>query len=631
MWKKMDSRHKMGLHCCPCIPEVSTICQIQSCQAYNWCPFCSALFIFATWWWPREYYAFLPFITITVALNCIMVMSIIFHYILHHIHPEKQILPEGPESMVLLLPCYNETPEECRKSLDSLVAQTGISEHKKAIIIVVDGQASGPGMKKTTAEYLLEDILTGLSVRQLIPAAYTSWDHTEMDVIVQQGSYGGIPYLCIVKESNRGKRDGLILIRSFLYNFNIRSTRPAVIQSPFFFGTMVTFLTDRAGFSNCDILIGMDGDTYFEPACIFELIKESHYLNTVGVCGFVAVDFKNKPWSPWSLYQCTEYTIAQCLRRLHQSVATHKVSCLPGCCQLLKVCKTTCGDHIMLDLFGYHPNANDNLIKQIRATASEDRNHVCLMLSTFSKAQTRQALRARAYTDVPHTFSVFLSQRRRWTLGATVNDLFLAFAPGIIIFERILAFANITTWLLNLFVVACIASFIKACTCESPVTILFVATFRCFQFYIQHAEKSFLVVSYKLILSFAAVMMFPLSYYVLIVTWQPRRFRERIQFLLGLGMYIILGAFLNVTVLIYALYTLDNFAWGKTRKIVEVKGKDEKGQANSRKNPAGSSDEKGATAKKLQKPPLASRRSSTRGSERGSQRASEEIIGADMV
>jgi chitin synthase len=272
-------------------------------------------------------------------------------------------MPDEPESMVLLLPCYNETPEEVRKSLDSLVEQTDLSRHRKAIMIVVDGRVRGPGVEKTTADYLMEDILTGKSVRQILPNAYNSWDHTEMDVTVQQGTYGGIPYLCIVKEKNRGKRDSLILIRSFLYNFNIRDTRPAVIQSRHFFGAMVSFLTHAAGFSKCDLLIGMDGDTYFEPNCISELLKESHYKHTVGVCGFVAVDFKDRWLSPWSLYQNTEYTISQCLRRLHQSLATHKVSCLPGCCQLLKVCETTCGDRILLELFGYHPCATDNLLK----------------------------------------------------------------------------------------------------------------------------------------------------------------------------------------------------------------------------------------------------------------------------
>jgi chitin synthase len=286
--------------------------------------------------------------------------------------------------------------------------------------------------------------------------------------VVQKGTYGGIPYLCIIKEQNQGKRDGLILVRSFLYNFNIRSTHPAVIFSPYFFGIMSSFLYLDAAIPNVDLLIGMDADTVFAPDCIFELLKQSHYKHTVGVCGYVSVaSTGSSRWSPWTLYQTSEYAISQCLRRLHQSIATHKVSCLPGCCQLLKICEATCGDHILLDLFGYYPIPTDNLLKQIRATASEDRNHVCLMLSARPKSRTRQALKARAYTDVPRSWSVFLSQRRRWSLGATSNDFFLVFAPGVILFERILATANVMTWFLSPFVIASIASFVKACTCKS--------------------------------------------------------------------------------------------------------------------------------------------------------------------
>jgi len=398
-----------------------------------------------------------------------MVFSVILHTVIHKIMPEKEDIPSNPESMVMLLPCYNETREECLRSLDSLVEQININEHKKAIMIVCDGRVRGVGMEKTTADYLLEDILTGPSTRESIEDAYTAWDNTSMDVVVQKGLYGGIPYFCIIKQQNQGKRDSLLLVRSFLYNFNIRATKPAVNFSPYFFGRMTSFLTVNADISNVDVLIGLDADTVFAPDCISELLKQSHYKQTVGVCGYVAVDFSDSNWSPWSLYQSSEYTISQCLRRLHQSIATHKVSCLPGCCQLLKVCETTCGDHILWDLFGYYPRPTDNLLKQIRATASEDRNHVCLMLSAHPKARTRQALKARAYTDVPHSWSVFLSQRRRWTLGATSNDFFLIFAPGIYWFERILALANVVTWLLNPFIIASIASFIRACTSKSII------------------------------------------------------------------------------------------------------------------------------------------------------------------
>lgn len=144
-----------------------------------------------------------------------------------------------------------------------------------------------------------------------------------------------------------------------------------------------------------------------------------------------------------------------------------------------------------------------------------------------------------------------------------MNDLYLVLAPGVLLFERILAFANVSTWFLNLFIIGCIASFIKACTCKyrprsSKITrnlILILST----------------VVSYKLILAFASVMILPLVWYILIVVWQPRGFKERIQYLLGLCIYVSFGPFLNLFVLTYALWSIDNFAWGKTRQVVEDK------------------------------------------------------------
>lgn len=41
------------------------------------------------------------------------------------------------------------------------------------------------------------------------------------------------------------------------------------------------------------------------------------------------------------------------------------------------------------------------------------------------------------------------------------------------------------------------------------------------------------------------------------------------QYLAGLVIYIFLGPFLNILVLSYALWNIDNFAWGKTRKVVK--------------------------------------------------------------
>ncbi|RGP80216.1 hypothetical protein FLONG3_1750 [Fusarium longipes] len=498
------------------------------------------MFIFASWWWPRYYYVYIPFISFPLVLNCIMIASIICFTLKNLIVAEKIIEPDHVETLVMIMPCYNETLEECTKSLDSLVNQVGIGNHKRGIMVICDGRVRGPGMEKTTAQYLKEDIFVGKIHSEKISRAYRAWDGQAMDVDVSWGYYKGVPFYCIIKEQNQGKRDSLIVVRSFLYKFNIRDTNPSTIFSSRFLLSMTDWLTQEVRVNEVDHLIGMDADTVFQDKCISELLKESKYPNTVGVCGYVAVDFSGGNWNLWSIYQNAEYTIAQGLRRLHQSIATKKVSCLPGCCQLLKICDMTCGDKVLIEQFGYYPRPLDGMIKRIRATASEDRNHICQLLTTFPEAQTRQALRARAYTDVPHSWSVFLSQRRRWTLGATSNDLLLFTARHCQWWERILAFSNVLTWSLNVFVIASIGCMIVA----------------------------FMHQPWWIIMAFAGIMIIPFVYYIIMAIWLPESMLERFQYLFGLFIFVVLGPFLNIAVMVFAVFNMDSFGWGKTRKVV---------------------------------------------------------------
>lgn len=165
---------------------------------------------------------------------------------------------------------------------------------------------------------------------------------------------------------------------------------------------------------------------------------------------------------------------------------------------------------------------------------------VCLMLTTHPEAQTRQALRAMAFTDVPHSWSVFLSQRRRWSLGATSNDLLLFTSRHCQWFERILALCNVMVWTLSVFIVAAIGCMIVA----------------------------FMSQPWWIILAFASIMIVPLLYYLVMAVWLPRTMRERVQYLAGLGMFVVLGPFLNLFVLVFSVYNMDSFGWGKTRVVV---------------------------------------------------------------
>lgn len=176
------------------------------------------------------------------------------------------------------------------------------------------------------------------------------------------------------------------------------------------------------------------------------------------------------------------------------------------------------------------------------------------MLTTYPKAETRQALRARAFTDVPQSWSVYLSQRRRWTLGATSNDLLLFMARHCQWWERILAFSNVLCWCLNVFIVAAIGCMIVA----------------------------FMSQPWWIIMAFAGVMIIPLAYYVVIAFWLPRTFKDSVQYLVGLFLFVVSGPFLNITVMLFACYNMDSFGWGKTRLVVA----DETKAEMSEKSPA---------------------------------------------
>lgn len=284
-----------------------------------------------------------------------------------------------------------------------------------------------------------------------------------MNIFLQQGYYKGLPYICVIKAQNQGKRDSLVFVRSMLYNFNRRHENPVTMFSPELFNDFCEFFISH-GLQTIDFLAGMDADTVFDDTCIWEMIKviRQEGPETAGVCGHVCVDFEGKDWGIWNLFQSTEYTMTQGLRRAFQSACTGKVNCLPGCCQLIRVCEATMGDKVLRELFGHVPKPNDSMIFQVMGNYSEDSIHASYIFSAYPHFHTAQALRAKAYTTVPQTWMVFLSQRKRWSLGSISNDLLMACRPRINFFERCVSLISVFTWFISPFIVAAALSFLVA-------------------------------------------------------------------------------------------------------------------------------------------------------------------------
>lgn len=384
-------------------------------------------------------------------VDFVEISLIIIFYIRKCTTKQAPKVPDTPENLVYLLCCYNESHAEIVNSMNSLAEQKSLDAHNKAIVMVCDGRHKGKGMLKTTAAYLTEDIIEHVSSSKL-SNAYTAWDDTLMDVEVVTGEFRGLPVFCIIKKENRGKRDGIILVRSFLHKFNqSRSDLASKSYSPDFTTKFNDFLTNSASIQSVEYVVGIDADTRFDVECVFKLMQTARDgEKVIGVTGYITPDpTMTKPYSLSYLYQNAEYMVGQYRRRLRQDLTSRKVTCLPGCCQLLRVVESTCGDKIMRQ-FGYYPRNSDGLFRTVRSMMSEDRDHVCLILREYADVETRLCLSARAYTTVPGTFSVFLSQRRRWTLGPITSDLLLLTRRSTGWLERVAATSSVLHWTINL-------------------------------------------------------------------------------------------------------------------------------------------------------------------------------------
>jgi chitin synthase len=489
----------------------------------------------------RKWYVFILFLCLPSLLYSTSSILLIIYNLFKKNNNYDLIRENQFKNYLYVIPCYNESEIELLGTLTSLTQQKICKNDKRAFIIICDGKVMGQGNNKSTDKILLS-ILNNKN--NPIKHTYITRENHINNIDLYIGKFNDIDYILIVKEKNYGKRDSLVLVRRFCYNYYnylINNNN----QNDLFIKSMNLIFENIYNNNNnnniIDYIINIDADTIFDYNCTYELIKgiESNEYN-VGCVGYVDINMNNSNiFNPFNLYQYAEYMYAQCLKRQAQSNLTHKVNCLSGCVQILKVCEENCSDEI-LEKFNYCPKEDDNILTHIRGTASEDRNHVCIMHSMYPNVRTVQNLSAICYTNVPKSIKIFLSQRRRWTLGAISNDLLLLFSPNINIFERIISFISIFTFSLTPFI------FIA--------TILFL--------------KNIINNPSYLMLYLSIIMMIPLGYGLLIPIFIKRMFfRDLLYFCASYIFFIIFGFIITLSTFTYSLFSMDTISWGKTRSI----------------------------------------------------------------
>lgn len=145
----------------------------------------------------------------------------------------------------------------------------------------------------------------------------------------------------------------------------------------------------------------------------------------VGLCGETRV--ANKFGSFATMIQVFEYHIGHVLGKAFESVFGG-VTCLPGCFAMyrIKVRKTNgyfipllANPDIVLE---YASDETETLHRKNLLLLGEDRYLTTLMLKTFPKRKMVYVPKAICHTQVPESFRVLFSQRRRW-INSTIHNL----------------------------------------------------------------------------------------------------------------------------------------------------------------------------------------------------------------
>ncbi len=470
-----------------------------------------------------KWFIFIFFLALASGINSINSILLLGNKICNNTLSEKT----DPSNYIYVIPCYNESDDEITNTIESIVNQRTVRNDKRLLVVICDGKVKGINNEESTDKILLNIFGQPKMINDI---KYLTRENTINSIQIYNGIYKEIPFILLIKELNAGKRDSLIILRKACYCFNINFYNDELsLKLSNIFNNYYNYI---------DYIIGTDADTILDNNCSYELIKSISQDDIYGCVGYV--DINNINFNLFSIYQYGEYMFSQCLKRQAQSILTKKVNCLSGCNQIIKVCEETCGFDI-LEKFNYCPKDDDNIFTKIRSIASEDRNHVCLMLSNYPYVKTIQNLNAIVYTNVPTSIKVFLSQRRRWSLGANSNDMLLLYLPNIKLYERLCAFINITTYILSPFIFIATIIFIKSIITNPNMLMLFLSI----------------------------IMIIPFTYGLLIPIFiKPVLFKTAMFYYFSYLFYIIFGSIINLTIYLYSICTMDIIKWGKTRQIV---------------------------------------------------------------
>ncbi|KAL8917759.1 MAG: hypothetical protein Q9172_005696 [Xanthocarpia lactea] len=465
--------------------------------------------------------------------------------------------PAAQDKFVICqVPAYTEGEDQLRKALDSLTALQ-YDNKRKLICVVCDGMIVGGGNDRPTPKIVL-DIL-GVDPKidpPALPFKAIGQGNEQLNYgKVYSGLYeyegNVVPYVVVVKvgkeseqtkakPGNRGKRDSQILLLSFLNRVHHRSPMSPLELEMFHQINNIIGVDPEL----YEYLLMVDADTSVKEDSLNRLVAScANDAKIAGICGETSLENEERSW--WTMIQVYEYYISHHLAKAFESLFG-SVTCLPGCFSMYRLRTADKGRPLIISdkvIAEYQTGNVDTLHKKNLLSLGEDRYLTTLMTKHFPSMSYKFVADAYASTAAPETWSVLLSQRRRW-INSTIHNLFelvkLRDLCGFCCFSmRFVVFIDLFGTLI-----------LPATCCYLGYLIYRIAT----------NSGQFPLISIVMI---GAV--YGLQAIIFIIKRQWQHVGWMIIYILAFPIY-------SFVLPVYSFWNQDNFSWGNTRIVIGEKG-----------------------------------------------------------
>jgi chitin synthase len=485
----------------------------------------------------------------------ILLVSVIGIKFLAALQFSRKTDPENIDKFIIAtVPAYTEDEDSLRRAIDS-AARMKYDDKRKLLIIICDGMIIGQGNDKPTPRIVL-DILGVPEATDPDPLSFESLGEGQRQHNMGK-CYSGlyevqghiVPFLVVVKvgrpaevskPGNRGKRDSQMILMRFLnrvhYNLPMsplelemhHQIRNIIGVNPTFYEFLLQI--------DADTVVADDAATRFVAAFL-------HDTRLIAVCGETALT--NAKSSFITMMQVYEYYISHNLTKAFESLFG-SVTCLPGCFSMYRIRAAETGKPLFVSkevVEAYQEIRVDTLHMKNLLHLGEDRFLTTLLLKYHSKYKTKYQMRAHAWTVAPDSWSVFMSQRRRW-INSTVHNLVelipLQQLCGFCCFSmRFVVFLDLVS------------------TIVQPVIVVYIG------------YLIYLLIATPDVIPVTAFILLGAIYGLQMIIFIIRRKWEMIGWMI---IYILATPIFAFCLPLYSFWYMDDFSWGNTRVVTGESG-----------------------------------------------------------